>query len=83
MLYQIEHLRIPIKCTLTFKLIFNRSSSLSLFNNSFLCTNTNFNVHIEEQLKEIFKLKNTNISTWIVEVNISLYKSNKMIKEII
>ncbi|KAL2740236.1 hypothetical protein V1478_000377 [Vespula squamosa] len=67
MLYQIEHLRIPIKCTLTFKLIFNRSSSLSLFNNSFLCTNANFNVHIEEQLKEIFKLKNTNISTWIVE----------------
>lgn len=71
MLRQIEHLRIPIKYTLMFKLILNRSSSLNLFNNSFLCTNVNFNAYIEEQLKEIFKLKNTNISTWIVEVNIS------------
>nr|XP_050857766.1 malonyl-CoA decarboxylase, mitochondrial-like isoform X2 [Vespula vulgaris] len=67
MLRQIEHLRIPIKYTLMFKLILNRSSSLNLFNNSFLCTNVNFNAYIEEQLKEIFKLKNTNISTWIVE----------------
>ncbi|XP_043683820.1 malonyl-CoA decarboxylase, mitochondrial-like isoform X2 [Vespula pensylvanica] len=67
MLRQIEHLRIPIKYTLMFKLILNRSSSLNLFNNTFLCTNVNFNVYIEEQLKEIFKLKNTNISTWIVE----------------
>ncbi|XP_035732332.1 malonyl-CoA decarboxylase, mitochondrial-like isoform X1 [Vespa mandarinia] len=66
MLYQIQRLRILIKCTHTFKLILYRSSQ-SLFNNSFLCTNANFNVHIEEQLKEIFKLKNSNISTWIVE----------------
>lgn len=70
MLHQIEHLRIPIKSTETIKLILNRSSQSS-YNNSFLCTNANFNVHIEEQLKEIFKLKNSNISTWIVEVNIS------------
>lgn len=67
MLRLIERLKISVKFAPTYKLILNRASPQNLFNNSFLYTNVNFNVHIKEQLKEIFKLKDTKISKWIME----------------
>lgn len=67
MLRLIERLKISVKYAPTCKLILNRTSPQNLFNNSFLYTNVNFNVHIKEQLKEIFKLKDTKISKWIME----------------
>ncbi|KAI4490400.1 hypothetical protein M0802_010671 [Mischocyttarus mexicanus] len=67
MLRLIECLKIFNKHAPTCKLILNNSSTKNIFNNSFLSTNATFNINIEEQLKEIFKLKNINISKWIME----------------
>lgn len=63
-----QHLKNPVKCTfISFKLMLNRVSQQSLFKNVYLSTNVNVTSCFEEQLKEIFKLRNTNVSTWIVE----------------
>ncbi|KAK2577169.1 hypothetical protein KPH14_003326 [Odynerus spinipes] len=68
MLHAMQWLKTPVKCTLvSFKLALSRTSQQSIFTNSVLLTNVNFNSHIEEQLREIFKFRSTNVSTWIVE----------------
>lgn len=62
---------LTVTCTNKFTPLCNRRTSRFLFSRNVRRSSTSHkNVFLEEQLKEIFKFKDTNVSNWIIEVSV-------------